>query len=136
VRDFLLRQILKTLQSIEGLLDDFFSSIASGAAAYRNTYQSKRNGRKYKRAGGKHTRQQWKALKEFYNFTCLQCGRREPEIRLTKDHIDPKGRNDISNIQPLCGECNDLKGDATIDFRQSPIAIEAAARAKPEDINR
>lgn len=40
-------------------------------------------------AHGVITGDEWLALKEFYNFTCLRCGRHEPEIRLTLDHVLP-----------------------------------------------
>ena len=67
---------------------------------------------------GGHTAMEWEACKVGYNYTCLGCGKREPEIKLTADHIKPVagGRlsgatNNIANIQPLCGKCNSQKGD-------------------------
>jgi 5-methylcytosine-specific restriction endonuclease McrA len=60
------------------------------------------------------------ALKAFYNYTCLCCGKREPEIELTRDHIVPleKNGNDwISNIQPLCARCNSKKSNRCVDYR-------------------
>jgi hypothetical protein len=56
-----------------------------------------------------------------YNHTCLCCGRQEPEIALTIDHVVPLskgGAHDISNIQPLCGSCNTSKYNKTIDYRK------------------
>ena len=38
------------------------------------------------------------------------------EVMLTKDHILPKslgGSNDLSNLQPMCKICNELKGNET-----------------------
>lgn len=70
--------------------------------------------------GGKITAAEWRWLKEFYDFTCLRCGRREPEIKLTLDHVKPiskGGRNVVSNAQPLCGSCNTAKKDREIDYR-------------------
>jgi 5-methylcytosine-specific restriction endonuclease McrA len=64
--------------------------------------------------GGSHTTSQWKELCVRHNHTCLGCGRKEPEIKLTRDHIIPlsKGGNDtIENIQPLCVSCNSSKKD-------------------------
>ena len=71
-------------------------------------------------AGGSFTPQQWSDLKIQYNFTCLCCGRREPEIKLTADHVIPitrDGTSDISNIQPLCFSCNSTKHNKIIDYR-------------------
>jgi hypothetical protein len=81
--------------------------------------EAKRRARKLQ-AGGSFTVQQWTDLKEAYNFTCLWCGRQEPQIKLTSDHVIPLakgGCNDISNIQPLCGPCNSKKNARMIDFR-------------------
>jgi 5-methylcytosine-specific restriction endonuclease McrA len=71
-------------------------------------------------AAGSHTAQEWAALKASYCFTCLCCGRREPEIELTRDHVVPLkqgGSDSIDNIQPLCARCNSKKSTKTIDYR-------------------
>ena len=63
-------------------------------------------------AGGRHTRKEWELLKAAYKYTCPACGKMEPKIKLTKDHIVPvsKGGPDfIENIQPLCWSCNSKK---------------------------
>jgi 5-methylcytosine-specific restriction endonuclease McrA len=68
-------------------------------------------------AKGSFTFEEWEELKKRYNYTCPMCGRKEPEIKLTVDHIVPiskGGTNDISNIQPLCLECNLKKGTKTL----------------------
>jgi 5-methylcytosine-specific restriction endonuclease McrA len=73
-----------------------------------------------KASGGNITAQEWQSLKEFYNYTCLACKRREPEIKLTLDHVKPLvkgGVNTIRNAQPLCGSCNSSKGTKEIDYR-------------------
>jgi 5-methylcytosine-specific restriction endonuclease McrA len=72
--------------------------------------------------GGEITKQEWSWLKEFYDFTCLRCGKREPEIKLTLDHVLPiklGGKNVIENAQPLCQSCNSSKHTQHIDYRKA-----------------
>lgn len=71
--------------------------------------------------GGKFSLEQWNAMKEFYEFSCLSCGRIEPEIKLTMDHIIPVsigGKHEKSNIQPLCFSCNCSKHASIINFKK------------------
>jgi 5-methylcytosine-specific restriction endonuclease McrA len=73
-----------------------------------------------RRAKQRSAGEQWAPLKERYNYTCLCCGRREPDIKLTPDHViplDDPGTGYISNIQPLCLSGNSTKGTRTIDYR-------------------
>jgi 5-methylcytosine-specific restriction endonuclease McrA len=70
---------------------------------------------------GVFTRQEWEALKAKYNYTCLCCNKREPEIKLTPDHVIPLSRggmNTIDNIQPLCRKCNNVKSARIKDYRK------------------
>jgi 5-methylcytosine-specific restriction endonuclease McrA len=82
-------------------------------------YTNIRRSRKLQ-AEGSHTDEEWQNLKAFYNFKCLRCGKQEPEIKLTRDHVIPltQGGNDsIDNIQPLCAQCNSKKNQKLIDYR-------------------
>lgn len=62
--------------------------------------------------GGRCSAFEWALMKWIYDYRCPCCLKREPEIKLTLDHIKPislGGGNDISNIQPLCQACNSGK---------------------------
>ncbi len=70
-----------------------------------------------------HTTQEWEDLKKAANYTCLWCGKQEPEIQLTRDHVVPLskgGSNTIANIQGLCKSCNSKKHTDDLDFRTPP----------------
>jgi len=67
---------------------------------------------------GSFTLLEWEELKKLFNHTCPICERKEPEIKLTVDHIKPLSRggsSNLDNIQPLCGSCNSRKGNRVID---------------------
>lgn len=70
---------------------------------------------------GSFTDEEWQALKAKYDYTCLCCGKKEPEITLQVDHIIPLSKpgctHNIDNIQPLCGSCNSRKHREVIDYR-------------------
>ena len=70
-------------------------------------------------AEGCHTFYEWENLKAQYNWTCPCCGKKEPNINLTEDHIIPLskgGSNNIENIQPLCKSCNCHKHTKIIKY--------------------
>jgi 5-methylcytosine-specific restriction endonuclease McrA len=72
------------------------------------------------RTSGSYTAADWQAIKTTQQYRCLMCGRVEPDIRLTVDHIVPVsagGSNEASNIQGLCKPCNSRKGRNTLDLR-------------------
>lgn len=67
----------------------------------------------------KHTLKEWVELKKQYNYTCPCCNRKEPEIKLTIDHIIPlakNGKDTQDNIQPLCVSCNSKKNTKIIRY--------------------
>lgn len=71
-------------------------------------------------AKGRHSELDWEELKRTFDGMCLCCKRKEPETRLTKDHIVPLsmgGSDRIDNVQPLCLSCNAKKNKSVIDYR-------------------
>jgi len=69
--------------------------------------------------GGNLTVEEWKSILDFYDHSCLRCGR--TAVKLTIDHVLPiflGGTHTIDNIQPLCGPCNSSKRDKHIDYRK------------------
>lgn len=79
-----------------------------------------KNRRRAAKAGvnGSYTAEEFEALCEQYDNRCLRCG--QDDIELTADHVIPLsegGSNDISNIQPLCLDCNMSKGTKSTDYR-------------------
>lgn len=88
---------------------------------YVSWRKNKRNRviKRLKEEGSFHTWGEWETLKKQYNWTCPCCGKSEPEINLTEDHIVPlsKGGSDnIENIQPLCLSCNLKKHTKIIKY--------------------
>lgn len=76
------------------------------------------------RNGGIFDVDSWEMLKWVYDYICPCCLRREPEIQLTIDHIVPiylGGKNELSNIQPLCKSCNCKKGRLSSTLYMYPL---------------
>lgn len=56
-----------------------------------------------------------------YNFTCVYCGRKAPDVQLQVDHIIPKskgGSDDESNLTCSCWECNLGKSNKLLDSKK------------------
>ena len=82
--------------------------------------------KRVKENGGTFNGEEWTAIKTRYDFTCLCCGKKEPDIKLSPDHVIPiskGGANDASNIQPLCRKCNRIKSDTSVDYRIAGYAV-------------
>lgn len=78
-----------------------------------------------------HSDAEWKMLLSKFEFRCVRCGSTK---RISKDHVVPlsRGGSDaISNIQPLCRECNSWKHVRTIDFRDNPCKEHLEIPAQP-----
>jgi hypothetical protein len=74
--------------------------------------------------GGSWTAFAWERLKAQCDWTCVLCGKREPDVTLTFDHIVPVtmgGFNLISNGQPCCAACNVRKHARFRDVRPAHV---------------
>lgn len=98
---------------------------ASRIPNYEYSVTGKRKDRKrvrrerLKNVGGSHSIGEWENLKAQYNWTCPSCLKKEPEVKLTRDHIiaiSKGGTDNIENIQPLCNSCNSKKSNKTIRY--------------------
>jgi hypothetical protein len=61
------------------------------------------------------------AVRSFYGFTCLKCGK---ERATSIDHVKAlsvDGQNTIDNLQLLCTSCNKAKGKKEEDYRKGRI---------------
>ena len=86
----------------------------------RKAFLQRRRKALKKGSEGTHTQGEWDTLRAQYNWTCPACGKLEPEVKLTEDHIIPlsKGGSDnIENIQPLCRKCNSIKHTKIIKYK-------------------
>lgn len=60
----------------------------------------------------------WLKMVEWCNGFCLGCDK--PCTEFTIDHITPLSIDwsyELINLQPLCHDCNNRKGDRVIDYR-------------------
>ena len=100
---------------------DRYSKMSSEEKKKISFEKNKRNSikRKINKEGSNHTYLEWMSLQKKYGFTCPSCKKKEPEIKLTEDHIIPLslgGSDEIKNIQPLCSRCNCSKHKKIIKY--------------------
>jgi 5-methylcytosine-specific restriction endonuclease McrA len=113
-------------QTAEGKARLKVSNKTPNARAARATINARRRGRQFG-AEGSYTTQKWNDLKEHFGNRCLRCGYHESELTtvLERDHVIPiskGGSNWITNIQPLCKDCNGphRKWANSFDYRPDP----------------
>lgn len=82
------------------------------------------------RALGRHTREEWEALKARFSIDdltlCVICGTLRPHV--DKDHIVPVyqgGSDGIDNLQPACPWCNSSKGPDSTNWAAVRLTYEA-----------
>lgn len=93
------------------LIGEKSPSFVHGLSKTKDYWALKSHERRVKKQnnGGTYTIQEWEALKRRHQYRCYLCKRKEPDVKLTVDHIVPislGGNNFIENIQPLCLSCN------------------------------
>ena len=71
------------------------------------------------RGKGRHKKWEWEELCNEFGNRCVRCGIKGKALE--KDHIIPiyQGGSDlITNIQPLCKECNTSKGPESFNWAE------------------
>lgn len=110
---------LEMREKIRQSLLKFFSKGNPNYVPYKCDDRKKIHRERLKINGGSHSIKEWETLKAQYNWTCPNCNKQEPNIKLTRDHIiavSRGGSDNIENIQPLCVSCNSRKSTNNIRY--------------------
>jgi hypothetical protein len=78
--------------------------------------KSRERRRLLREAAGHHTREEFEALCEAFEFRCAYCG--DAPDALTEDHVEALsigGSDSIDNVLPACASCNASKGTESVD---------------------
>ena len=113
-RDYYERNREEVISRSKKWTDDNTEKVKAAKANNRRKRRAAKNA-----SGGHFTVEEFDALCSIYGYACLGCG--ATDRVLEADHVVPLtkgGSDEISNIQPLCGECNRRKFTAVIDFRR------------------
>jgi len=101
---------------------------------YRRAWR-KKHPEKRRSGNGGIKKEAFDKMRKEYNYTCPMCGRKEPFLDqywpyLVQDHIIPRSKGgkkrSIDNIQPLCWDCNNKKGDKIINPIINPKTLQNA----------
>src|SRR5579883_2266883 len=99
------KDVFRRVRELQG--EEGFTSIAQEGTRYQ--LQSLEVGQK-REPRAKLSESDWRTIKERYDHKCANCGRQEPDVRLSPDHKIPRNRqgssNEVGNFQPLCEQCN------------------------------
>lgn len=89
-------------------VSDWVKKNPDKSAAIKRQYRARKRG-----AEGVCTSDEWKEILQKYANKCVDCGRSEPEIKMTVGHAIPLkrgGSNWPKNLIPQCMSCNGAQG--------------------------
>ncbi len=110
-------------ERLGGYDKELYESLVADYEEMRKTHRRVRQAnlkQAKERASHPITKHDWNELKAHYDYRCVCCGRKEPAITLTLDHvvsISSEGSHSIENVQPLCQQCNSEKSTHVVDYR-------------------
>lgn len=101
------------------------SEIERRSSFTKSRVKNGKHGGRPKKISKGYEKSDWGEMLQFFENKCICCGHQFTvgEDRPTKDHIIPTisgGSDDITNLQPLCRQCNSSKGaDHQTDYRRN-----------------